>query len=81
MEFVRFAQRHTPAPQPQEIGRTLDCYLTDGSGNAPLDVPNPSGQGEVRIVPLRLGLMDQIGVLVVGSSVFSLFASAAVLRW
>src|SRR5437588_8867235 len=67
LEFVRLTQRRTPQPQPQEIGRALDCWLTNGSVNAPLTVPNPADDGEVRIVPLRLGLMDEIGVLVAGS--------------
>src|SRR5712691_1965256 len=67
VEFVRLAERHTPPPQPQKIGRALDCHLTERSGNMPLTVPNPAGDGEVRIVPLRLGLMDEIGVLVAGS--------------
>jgi PAS domain-containing protein len=30
-------------------------------------LPNPADDGEVRIVPLRLGLMHEIGVLVAGS--------------
>ncbi len=67
VEFVRLTQRRTPPPQPQEIGRALDCWLTNRSANAPLTVPNPTDDGEVRIVPLRLGLMDEIGVLVAGS--------------
>jgi signal transduction histidine kinase len=67
VEFIRLTQRRTPPPQPQEIGRVLDCWLTNRSANAPLAVPNPAGDGEVRIVPLRLGLMDEIGVLVAGS--------------
>ena len=61
-EFVRLTQRRTPPPQPQEIGRALDCWLTNRSANAPLTVPNPTDDGEVRIVPLRLGLMDEIEI-------------------
>ncbi len=66
-EFVRFTQRRPPAPPPKEIGRALDRWLTNRSANAPLAVPNPVGEGEVRIAPFRLGLMDEIGVLVAGS--------------
>src|SRR5437899_3118409 len=66
VEFVRLTQRRTPQPQPQEIGRALDCWLTNRSAIAPLTVPNPTDEGQVRIVPLRLGLMDEIGVLVAG---------------
>src|SRR6266436_630908 len=67
LEFVRLTQRRTPPPQPQEIGRALDRWLTNCSANAPLAVPNPADEGEMRIAPLRLGLMDEIGVLVAGS--------------
>ena len=67
VEFVRSTQRRTAPPQPQEIGRALDRWLTNQSANAPLGVPNPAGDGEVRIAPLRLGLMDEIGMLVAGS--------------
>src|SRR6266446_1946933 len=64
VEFVRLTQRRAAPPQPQEIGRALDRWLTNQSANAPLAVPNPAGDGEVRIAPLRLGLMDEIGMLV-----------------
>jgi PAS domain S-box-containing protein len=67
VEFVRLTQRRTPPPPPREIGRALDCWLADRSAKAPLTVPNPADEGEVRIVPLRLGLMDEIGVLVAGA--------------
>src|SRR6266478_1605568 len=67
VEFVRLTQRRTAPPQPEEIGRALDRWLTYQSANAPLAVPNPAGDGEVRIAPLRLGLMDEIGMLVAGS--------------
>ena len=67
VEFVRLTQCRAAPPQPQEIGRALDRWLTNQSANAPLAVPNPAGDGEVRIAPLRLGLMDEIGMLVAGS--------------
>jgi PAS domain S-box-containing protein len=67
VEFLQLAQCRTPPPQPREIGRALDCWLTNRSANAPLTVPNPADDGDVRIVPLQLGLMDEIGVLVAGS--------------
>jgi PAS domain S-box-containing protein len=67
VEFVRSTQRRTAPPQPQEIGRALDRWLTNQSANASLAVPNPAGDGEVRIAPLRLGLTDEIGMLVAGS--------------
>src|SRR5271156_2505280 len=66
-EFVRLTQRRTPPPQTQTIGRALDRWLTNHFANAPRVVPNPVGEGEVRIAPFRFGLMDEIGVLVAGS--------------
>ncbi|HWY32509.1 MAG TPA: ATP-binding protein [Candidatus Acidoferrum sp.] len=67
VEFVRLTPRRKPPPQPREVGRALDCWLTNHAANAPLSVPNPMGDGEVRIATFRLGLMDEIGVLVAGS--------------
>jgi PAS domain S-box-containing protein len=67
MEFLQLAQRRAPQPQASEIGRALDRWLANESVNAPLVVPNPAGDGEVKIVPFRLGLTDEIGVLVASS--------------
>jgi PAS domain S-box-containing protein len=67
VEFVQLAQLRAPPPQALEIGHALDRWLTNPSVNAPLVVPNPVGDGEVKIAPFRLGLMDEIGVLVASS--------------
>jgi PAS domain S-box-containing protein len=67
VEFVRLAQRRAPPPPALEIGRALDRWLTNQSAHAPLVVPNPAGDGELKIAPFRLGLTDEIGVLVAGS--------------
>ena len=67
VEFVQLAQRRAPPPQTLEIGRVLDRWLANQSVNAPLVVPNPAGDGEVKIAPFRLGLTDEIGVLVASS--------------
>jgi PAS domain S-box-containing protein len=67
VEFLQLAQRRAPPPQVLEIGRALDQFLTNESASTPLVVPNPAGDGEVKIAPLRLGLTDEMGVLVVGS--------------
>ncbi|MGZ5145468.1 MAG: ATP-binding protein [Burkholderiales bacterium] len=68
VEFARLAHRRNRPPQAQEIGRALDRWLTDNSVSAPFAVPNPVGDGEVRIAPFRLGLQEEIGSVVVGSS-------------
>ena len=67
VELLQLAQRRAPLPQALEIGRALDRWLTNQSANAPLVVPNPAGDGEVKIAPFRLGLTDEIGVLVASS--------------
>jgi len=67
VEILQLAQRRAPPTQALEMGRVLDRWLTNEFVNAPLVVPNPAGDGEVNIAPFRLGLMDQIGVLVASS--------------
>ena len=67
IEMVRSAQRRNPTAQPQEIGQILNPWLTGDPCAAPLVMPNPIGEGKVSIAPLRLGLQDEVGVLVVGS--------------
>ena len=67
IEMVRSAQRRNPTAQPQEIGQILNPWLTGDLRAAPLVMPNPIGEGKVSIAPLRLGLQDEVGVLVAGS--------------
>src|SRR5208282_2674077 len=67
VEFLQLAQRRALPPQALEIGRALDRWLANESVNAPLVVPNPAGDGEVNVAPFRLGLTDEIGVLVASS--------------
>jgi PAS domain S-box-containing protein len=66
LEMVRVAGRRTPAVQPQEVGRALNPLLAD-TPPSPFVVPNPVGEGKVSIVPLRLTVQDQLGILVAGS--------------
>jgi hypothetical protein len=67
LEFLQMPQRRALPSQTSEIGRALDRWLTNESVDTPRVVPNPAGDGEVRIAPFRLGLKDEIGVLVVSS--------------
>jgi PAS domain S-box-containing protein len=66
IEMVRVAGRRNPAVQPEEVGRALNPLLAD-MPPSPFVVPNPVGEGKVSIVPLRLTLQDQLGILVAGS--------------
>src|SRR2546422_4072553 len=67
IEIVRLAQRRTVAPHAQEVGRALAPWLATDPPTSPFVVPNPVGQGNVSIAPLRLGLQDEVGVLVAGA--------------
>ena len=67
VEMVRFAQSRNLTARPQEIGQVLNGWLGDDPQKWPLLVRNPIGDGDVSIVPLRLGLRDEIGVIVAGS--------------
>jgi PAS domain S-box-containing protein len=67
IEMVRLAQHRNLAAQPQEIGQALNPWLAGDLGTPPLMMPNPIGEGKLSIAPLRLGLQDELGVLVAGS--------------
>src|SRR6267142_2154014 len=67
IEVVRLAQSRNLTARPQEIGQVLNGWLGDDPQKWPLLVRNPIGDGDVSIVPLRLGLRDEIGVIVAGS--------------
>jgi PAS domain S-box-containing protein len=67
IEVLRVAQRRNVTAQPQEVGRALTPWVTSAPPTSPVMVPNPVGEGEVSIVRLRLGLQDDVGVLVAGS--------------
>src|SRR6266850_3674318 len=67
IEMVRLAQSRNLTARPQEIGQVLNGWLGDDPQKWPLLVRNPIGDRDVSIVPLRLGLRDEIGVIVAGS--------------
>src|SRR5436190_13205707 len=67
IEMVRLAQGRNLAVQPQEIGHALNPWLTGDPRTSPLVMPNLLGEGTVSIAPLRLGLQNEVGVLVAGS--------------
>ena len=67
IEMVRLAHSRNLTAQPQEIGQVLNPWLGDDPHTSPLLVRNPTGDGDVSIVPLRLGFQGEMGVLVAGS--------------
>jgi len=63
LEMVRLAEsRHVPTAR--EVGRALETWLEGDLHQSPVRVPSPIGGGGVWIAPLRLGLRDDIGVIV-----------------
>src|SRR5882672_171537 len=67
IELLRLPQSRNLPASPQDIGHVLQPWLGDAPQKWPLLVRNPFGDGDVSIVPLRLGLRDKIGVIVAGS--------------
>ncbi len=67
IELLRLPQSRNLPASPQDIGHVLQPWLGDAPQKWPLLVRNPIGDGDVSIVPLRLGLRDKIGVIVAGS--------------
>src|SRR6185369_13245614 len=49
------------------IAAALDGWLGPNPEIRPLQIPNPFGDGKLSILPLRLGLQGEIGVLVAGA--------------
>src|SRR2546427_4485638 len=67
IEMVRLAHSRNLTVRAQEIGQVLNGRVGDDQQKWPLLVRNPIGDGDVSIVPLQLGLRDEIGVIVAGS--------------
>jgi len=67
IEMVRVSQSQKFTASPHEIGN----FLSNRLGNYPQKWPaverNPIGDGEISLVPLRLGLQEEVGFIVAGS--------------
>ena len=66
IEWLRVGERRGRASQPGDISRVLGPWLADPL-STPAQVSNPVGEGEVTIAAFRLGLQEEIGVLVAGA--------------
>jgi PAS domain S-box-containing protein len=71
-EFVQVARSQDWATNPAlisptQIGRTFKHLLDNAPQQWPSSIRNPIGDGEMSILPLRLGLHGEIGVIVAGS--------------
>jgi PAS domain S-box-containing protein len=67
IEMVRLPHSQKSMPQPQEICATLHRCLGDDPRKWPELLRNPFGNMDISIVPLRLGLQGEIGVIAAGS--------------
>ena len=67
VEAVRVDPERSLAVHAAEFGRRLDVWLRDLPHATFPRVPNPVGNGDVSIVAVRLGLQDEMGMLVAGS--------------
>ena len=65
--MVRLAQSREPMPPAQDIGKVFNPWLGVDPQSWPPRVRNPLGEGDISIVPLRLGLQGEIGMIVAGS--------------
>src|SRR6202522_4661009 len=68
IEMVRFApsQKHI-ASQPHDIGEVFEHWLEADPQQWPPLVRKPLRDRDISVVPLRLGLQSEIGVIVAGS--------------
>jgi DNA-binding CsgD family transcriptional regulator len=64
-EFVRVASEAEKGVRPERVGAAV--APPGGGVTAPARVPNPIGPGEVGIVPVRLGIDEDAGLLVAGA--------------
>ena len=67
VETVRVAQPESLTAGPREIGELLDRLLGDDPRKWPPLSRHTVGGGDMRLVPLRLGLQGELGLIVAGS--------------
>jgi len=65
--MARFAPTWEPAPQLQELGEAIDQWLGSDSQEWPAAIRKSFGGRQISVVPLRLGLYGEFGVVVAGS--------------
>ena len=67
LELARVAQTSVPATQPREVGAQLNRLLGNDPQKWPSRIQGRFGDRNLSIVPLRLGLHGEIGMLVAGA--------------
>lgn len=67
IELARFAPAWEPTPLPQEIGKIIHQWLRGDTQDRSAAMRRPFRGRDISIVPLRLGLHGEFGVLVAGA--------------
>jgi PAS domain S-box-containing protein len=67
IEMVRFAQTGSLTDEPREIGELFERRMGDDPQQWPPLARHTVGDADMTLVPLRLGLQGEIGVIVAGS--------------
>ena len=67
IEMVRVGQSQTRMLRPEQIGEHISRWLEADPRQWPPLVQNPVGDGDLSILPMRLGLQGEIGIIVAGS--------------
>ncbi len=67
LELARVENTPVPATQPREVGAQLNRFLGDDPQKWPSRIQGRFGDTNLSIVPLRLGLHGEIGMLVAGA--------------
>ncbi|MET0650858.1 MAG: PAS domain-containing protein [Pyrinomonadaceae bacterium] len=67
VEMVRLAQPGSPTAVPREVGELFDRWMGDDPQKWPPFERHNVGGEDMTLVPLRLGLRGEIGIIVAGS--------------
>jgi hypothetical protein len=65
--MIKVAQSPTLMPRPQQICDMLNHWLGDSPERWPPQARIRVGDADISIVPIRMGLQGEIGVVVAGS--------------
>jgi PAS domain S-box-containing protein len=64
VDVVRIGTRRDPGVDADEVRKAMAIWSGAGPGLSPRVVPNPIGEGDVRVASVRLGVEGDLGVVV-----------------
>ena len=67
IEMVRVAPSERIPDRPQQIAALLSTWLQSDANQQAQRLKNPVGDGDISMVPMRMGLQGELGVIVAGS--------------